>query len=551
VDLAHPITKVALDKSIAVLPFDNLSEDKANAYFAEGVQDEILTRLAKVADLKVISRTSTQHLKSAPDNLPQIARQLGVANILEGSIQKSADAVRVNVQLIKADGDAHLWAETYDRKLTDIFAVETEVAQRIAASLEARLSGREQAQLADIPTKNPAAYDAYLRGVSLLNQQGFQPLEDAIKYLQSATALDPQYAEAWAQLGIAESQKSGYEHTAAQLDRARSAAETAVRLEPESGETHESLATYYYYGLHDLDRALAEMERARSYGPNNPQVTFYIGLIKRRKGRLDESIEDQRKAATLDPRNQDIWTGLAGTYRGKRDFQRAMEMVDRALAISPEELEIIGYKAEVYAAQGDLDRADELLRGRPLEPGNEAYYQHIMSLLCRRLFDDALAASAQTEGSIAKLPPLMKARRHVLDGEVYALAGNAEAARPILRQACQDLLALRAAGNASTDIDTAMVQAAGFLGDRALLDREAEALLSNTRGDRWQFGLSQQIAGGAYAAIGDADRAMPFITDALAAQCDSSLTVASLRQHPVWDRIRNDPRFQKAAGEQP
>lgn len=383
----------------------------------------------------------------------------------------------------------------------------------------------------------------------MLNQQGFQPIEEAIKYLQSATVLDPQYAEAWAQLAIAESQKCGYEHTAAQLDRARVAAETAVLLQPESGETHESLATYYYYGLHDFDRALAEMERARSYAPNNPSATFYIGLIKRRQGKLDESIDDQRKAAMLDPRNPDIWLNLSGSYRGKRDFQHALEMVDRALAISPDELDLVGYQAEIHAAQGDLDGVDEVLRGRPMQPGNEAFYQRIVSLLCRRRFDQALAAFAQTEGSLAKLPPLMKAWRRVLQGEVDALAGNAEEARPILLQACRDLLALRAAGNASKDVDTAMVEASGFLGDRAQLDREAEALLAKTRNDRWQFGLSQQIAGGAYAAIGDADRAMPLITDALAAQCDNSLTVASLQQHPVWDRIRNDPRFQKLCEE--
>lgn len=192
------------EKSIAVLPFESLSEDKANAYFAAGVQDEILTRLAKVGELKVISRTSTQQYQSKPGNLREIAQQLGVAHILEGSVQKSGESVRVNVQLIKAATDAHLWAETYDRKLTDIFAVETEVAQRIASSLEAHLTGREQQQIATVPTRNPQAYDAYLRGLALIIRQSHENVEKGREFLQQAVTLDPNYAQGWAQLSIAE-----------------------------------------------------------------------------------------------------------------------------------------------------------------------------------------------------------------------------------------------------------------------------------------------------------------------------------------------------------
>src|SRR4051794_4431716 len=297
-----PTASSPSSKSIAVLPFASLSEDKANSYFADGIQDEILTRLSKIAQLKVISRTSTQQYQSKPGNLSEIAKQLGVAHILEGSVQKSNDSVRVNVQLIKAEGDSHLWAETYDRKLTDIFAVESEVAQRIASSLEAQLSGREQAQLATVPTKIPAAYDAYLRGIQVLNKQGIQPIERAIQLFHDAVALDPQYAQAWAQLGIAESQKSGYERTPAQLARAKEAVDTAIRFQPDLGEVHEALATYYYYGLRDFDRALTELQIARTLSPNDANIIFYIGLIKRRQGLLDESIDYQRHASILDPR---------------------------------------------------------------------------------------------------------------------------------------------------------------------------------------------------------------------------------------------------------
>src|SRR5882757_9773571 len=231
----------APDKSIAVLPFENRSEDKANAYFADGIQDEILTRLSRIADLKVISRTSTQHYKSAPENLPEIASQLGVAHILEGSVQKSGDAVRVNVQLIKAVNDSHLWADTFDRKLTDIFSVESEVAKAIADQLRAHLSGREEQVLAAKPTNNPEAYDAYLRGLAYnlktINTPG--SALGAQKYLREAVRLDPRFALAWARLSWVDA--SGYttltlQPTAALREEARQAAETALTLQPNLGE---------------------------------------------------------------------------------------------------------------------------------------------------------------------------------------------------------------------------------------------------------------------------------------------------------------------------
>ncbi|HEV8184453.1 MAG TPA: hypothetical protein VGP40_00750, partial [Chthoniobacterales bacterium] len=288
--MAMPMSVAATNiplKSIAVLPFESLSEDKANAYFAVGVQDEILTRLAKVADLKVISRTSTQQFQSKPGNLSEIAKQLGVAHMLEGSVQKAGDSVRVNVQLIKADTDAHLWAETYDRKLTDIFAVETEVAQRIASSLEAHLSGREQQQIAAVPTKNPQAYDAYLRGLALIVRESSEDVKKARDFFQQAVELDPGYAQAWAQLSIAESELYfGEEHTQARFENSRRAAETAVRLQPQLSDAHSALALFYYFCLQDFDHALLELQEARQRSPNDGNVIFYTGLVKRRQGKL-------------------------------------------------------------------------------------------------------------------------------------------------------------------------------------------------------------------------------------------------------------------------
>src|SRR5438034_581870 len=261
------LTSTISEKSIAVLPFENRSEDKANAYFADGIQDEILTRLSKIADLKVISRTSTQHYKSAPENLPEIASQLGVAHILEGSVQKSGDAVRVNVQLIKAVNDSHLWADTFDRKLTDIFSVESEVAKAIAAQLRVKLTGREEQVIAAKPTNNPEAYDAYLRGLAYTLKTLPTPVNalGAQKYLREAVRLDPKFALSWALLSIVDSRNyltQSLQPTAALREEARQAAETALTLQPNLGEAVLAKGTYHYSCLRDYDTAVRYFEQA-------------------------------------------------------------------------------------------------------------------------------------------------------------------------------------------------------------------------------------------------------------------------------------------------
>src|SRR5438128_1461363 len=263
-----------VEKSIAVLPFENRSEDPANAYFADGIQDEILTRLSKIADLKVISRTSTQHYKSAPENLPEIARQLGVAHILEGSVQKSADAVRVNVQLIKAANDSHLWADTFDRKLTDIFSVESEVAKAIAEQLRAKLTGQEEQVITAKPTDNPEAYDAYLRGLAYGRKTSVAPANilSAQRYLREAVRLDPKFALAWAVLSNVDA--AGYltttlQPTLALREEARQAAETALTLQPDLGEALHAKGYYYYSCLKDYDAAVRYFEQARQLLPNS------------------------------------------------------------------------------------------------------------------------------------------------------------------------------------------------------------------------------------------------------------------------------------------
>ena len=547
---AQRISAIPL-KSIAVLPFANLSEDKANAYFADGIQDEILTRLSRITELKVISRTSTQQYQSKPGNVPEIAKQLGVAHILEGSVQRLGDQVRVNVQLIKAEGDSHLWADTYDRKLTDVFAVESEVAQRIADSLEARLTGHEQEQVSNVPTQNPQAYDEYLRGRVILNKQGYHEVENAVAHLRKAVELDPQYAQAWAQLATAESLRYLQERTAAQLERARAAGETAVRLQPELAEAHLGMSAVYYYCLRDYDRALAELEQARSRAPNDPLATFYIGLVKRRQGKLEESIEFQKKATVFDPRNSDIWVNLGRSYRGTRDFKSAREMLDRAIAIAPDEIDIVGMKAETYQAEGNLDAMEELLRGRKVDVLGDAFFAQLDLLIARRRFDEAFALLSDL---LARTPantnPVVSAQVKGFLGELYDVTGRPGEARPLLEDARQEFLAQRAQGNESLDIADGLLLIDATLRDRPEFEREGALMLERTKGDEWRHPKTEELIAQGYAILGDADRVIPVISRLLATNYVFAITRANLRMQPAWDNIRNDPRFQKLC-EQP
>ena len=281
-------------KSIAVLPFENLSEDKANAYFADGIQAEILTRLAKIADLKVISRTSTQQYQSKPANLDEIAKQLGVTNVVEGSVQKAADQVRVNVQLVNVQTGSQLWAETYDRKLTDIFSVESEIAIRIATSLQAKLTGREEQALAAKPTNNPEAYDAYLRGLAFESRSNYSSdaLFKAIDFYALAVRLDPNFALAWARLSGAHALLYFLRRdaTTARRDAAKDALENAQKLQPNSPETLLFLGYYQYWVLRDYGLAKTTFERVGEMLSGNSEVLYALGAVARREGNWDESV---------------------------------------------------------------------------------------------------------------------------------------------------------------------------------------------------------------------------------------------------------------------
>jgi serine/threonine protein kinase/Tfp pilus assembly protein PilF len=361
--IRHPVTN-----GVAVLPFENLSPDSDNAYFASGIQEEILTRLASIADLKVISRTSTQQYQSKPRNLRGIAKQLGVANVLEGSVQKTADQVRVNVQLINALTDSHLWADTYDRKLTNVFGVESEIAKGIAGSLQAKLTGREERALAVKPTNNSEAYDAYLRGLAFKARSDLSYSLDllwkAIGFYQRAVQLDPKFAIAWARLSRADAYfyfNRVDNTTAARGDAAKHALENAQDLEPNSAETLLALGYYQYWVLLDYGSAKTTLERVSKMLPGNSEVAQALGRITRREGHWDQSIAYFDQALTLDPRNMELLMDAAWTYTMLRQFPSALKLYDRVLDIKPNDPDVIASKASIYQAQGNLPEAARLL----------------------------------------------------------------------------------------------------------------------------------------------------------------------------------------------
>src|SRR5213082_1832638 len=322
------------NKSIAVLPFDNLSGDPQNAYFSEGVQDEILTRLAKIAELKVISRTSTQRFKSAPNDLRQIAQQLGVANILEGSVQKANDQVRVNVQLINAVTDAHLWADTYDRKLTDIFVIESDIAKTIADTLQAKLSRSAEHVLASRPTENPEAHELYLKGRFFWNKRTGENLKKAADYFNQAIAADPNYALAYAGLAGVYVLMPFYSVGAPRdcYPRAKAAAKKALEQEDALAEAHTALAQVHCYYDFDFSQATSEFQRAIELNPNYATAhQWYCNSSLVALGRFDEAIAEVKRAIELDPLSLVINTDLGATYYRARRYDEAIEQLHKTL----------------------------------------------------------------------------------------------------------------------------------------------------------------------------------------------------------------------------
>ncbi len=407
-----PTAATIANKSIAVLPFDNLSRDPDNAYFCEGVQDEILTRLAKVADLKVISRTSTQHFKSTPDNLPQIAKQLGVAHIVEGSVQKSNDQVRVNVQLINAQNDAHLWADTYDRKLTDIFAVESDIAKTIAETLQAKLTGSEKSSIAKTPTVNPEAYELYLRGKFFAEKRTGADLLKSIEYYDQAIAKDPGYPLAYVGLADSHLLLSAYGATSPKesASPARAALRKAIELDDSLAQAHASSGLLATVEL-DLDRAISELERAIQLNPNYATAHHWIALPLTAVGQSDRGILEGKRAIELDPLSLIINADLCWVYFNGRRFDEAEAQARNDSNNDPFSLAMLG---QAYARQGKTDEAQKVLARLREQAKSQYISPYAFAVVLTALGDKARAIDELEHGyddtgfyiSLIKVDPL-------------------------------------------------------------------------------------------------------------------------------------------------
>jgi TolB-like protein/class 3 adenylate cyclase/Tfp pilus assembly protein PilF len=552
-------TLSAPEKSIAVLPFENRSEDKANAYFADGIQDEILTRLSKIADLKVISRTSTQHYKSAPENLPEIARQLGVAHIVEGSVQKSGDAVRVNVQLIKAANDSHLWADTFDRKLTDIFSVESEVAKAIAEQLRAHLSGREEKVIAAKPTDNAEAYDAYLRGLAYtlktlptsVNALGAQ------KHLREAVKLDPKFALSWALLSIVDARNyltQSLQPTVALREEARQAAETALTLQPNLGEAVLAKGFYHYACLRDYDTAVRYFEQARQLLPNSSRIPESLAYVERRRGQWDRSESYLNEAERLDPRNVSLLTGHATNYICLRRFSEALRKLEQVLDIAPDDVDTLAIKATIAQADGDLARASALLA--PLHPAADdsgaleiQVYQAILERRTAQIIPRLREILAEPDPTLG----FVNGELRFWLGWAQEVAGDHTASQESWRQARSELepLLKEQPDNYSLIGDLALTNmglsdkvSAFALSERAIAANPIEK-------DAVVGPRPLEILARVAARMGEPDRAIAALQKLLsipyhgAMSVGTPLTPALLRLDPMFDPLRNDPRFQK------
>ena len=537
------------EKSIAVLPFENLSSDKENAYFAAGIQDEILTSLAKIGDLKVISRSSTQQYQSGPRNLREIARQLGVANILEGSVQKNGPAVHVNVQLIKAATDEHLWAESYNRTLDNIFGVQGEIAQMVAEALHAKLTGAEVKLLAQKPTTNAAAYDAYLRGAAQSRQGEDQ---DQVKAAQAsfeeAVRLDPQFAQAWSALARTHSLLFFlYDATPARRAEAERALAEAVRLQPDLAETQLARAYLQYWVRRDYTGALEMMRQLRTSWHNNAEVLEVMALISARLGLWSESLECIQHSMALNPKDLSTRLQALELALATREFGLVFALAEEGLRAWPGNSALLGAKAFAFQARGQLDEADRILSGVKLDPASLDSGSLALMYLTLLRRDPTVASKfldahpqAANENNPLFLPYW---------AAIQEVAGRKEEARATftrVREAIEPLL--------QTQSPTA-----GFVGILAFaltgLDQRddsfkaVEQFSTLTIGDARAAGQGEELTARVSARFGEKDRAIASLERLLSAPADglfgAPVTPAILRLDPGFDSLRGDPRFEE------
>ena len=546
------------DKSIAVLPFDNLSSDKENAFFAQGIQDEIITTLSKISGLRVISRTSTARYKSAPENLREIARDLRVSHVLEGSVQKAGDHVHINVQLIQAETDTHLWAQSYDRQLIDVFAVEAEVAKRIADALSTTLSPQEKACVETKPTTNADAYVLYLRGRDYQTRPDnfLQDFRSAAHFYEQAIALDPTFALAHARLSAVTSQVyHWFEPTEANKQKARAEAIESLRLQPNLGEGHAALGLYLYYEEAYYEGALREFGLAAQTLPNDGDIALYIAAVLRRQGRLTEAIAAYERAEAIDPRNQVTLYDASQTYFGLRDWTAALRGLDRVLELAPGSVNVKIQRGYIeFFAKGNTASIKAALDSIPanVDPdGVVTFARWDVSLMDRDPAAAEKALAACRLEAITSQPgtPLPKSYLQgcidLVRNDAARAQTNFEAARPALEKTVAD-----SPQDATRHAQLGLLYA--FMGRKedALREGRRAVELKPVARDVIEGAVAQAFQALIFARTGETDRAIseierllttPFAVD----YADDSITLSDLRTRWEWDPLRNDPRFQK------
>ncbi len=558
-------------KSIAVLPFENRSEDNANSYFADGIQDEILTRLSKIADLKVISRTSTQQYQSKPRNLTEIAKQLGVANILEGSVQKAADQVRVNVQLVNAQTDSHLWAETYDRKFTDIFGVESEIAKGIAESLQAKLTGPEEQALAVKPTNNPEAYDAYLRGVAFearYYNSGFATdLEKkAISFFERAVELDPNFAVAWARFSRANADLYWFQvepTPAVWRDTAKRALDNAQKLEPNSPETLLALGYYQFWVLAgpasvrgDYGAAKRTFGRVGKMLSSSSEVPNALALIARREGHWEESIAYFEQALATDPRNVEVITNAGMTYTWYRQYPAALKLWDRVLDIRPNDPDAMGAKALIYQTEGNLKEAARYLPEISWQTSRND--PQIWQLRLERNYGEAIRLLQAELAQFHYTTQGDKGSDQVGLAFIQRIAGDTAGAEVTAEQARNTFERLLREQPDSWFYTASLSNAYALMGNKDLALELAERAImilprakSAVRGPAMEENLAliQMMFGENGPAISTLSQLLQTPYESWMWVSPVVITPALLRLDPIWDPLRGDPAFQKLCEE--
>jgi TolB-like protein/Tfp pilus assembly protein PilF len=552
-------TTVTPNKSIAVLPFDNLSRDPDNAYFAEGIQDEILTRLSKIGALKVISRSSTQKYKSAPENLREVGNQLGVANLLEGSVQKVANAVHINVQLIRAATDEHVWAESYNRKLDDVFGVEGEVAAAIADQLKAKLTGEEQKAVTEKPTQNAAAYDAYLRGVAIEHDAfSTSAFQQAMLAYQKAVELDPKFALALARIAVLRSflYFNGLDLKANSAATVKQEVDKLMTLAPDAGETRVAQGAYRYRVLRDFAGAVEAYEKARKQLPNNSFLLQNLGFVLRRLGRWEDSERAFNTAVELDPRSVSLLSSIGSQfYNFLRRYDEALGILDQALEISPDSGVAHVGKAGVFQDLGRIDEARkelaqvssaELLDDLALRVGVRQY-------MYERQFDAAVALVQRRLGALAaeEVPDSLASSAIVHGGFCQDWLGRRDDARQIFTRVI-NWIKPRAdtvvAPDANARPSTLALAYAG-LGDKDSALQQAQRSVAQYENDAVDKPGVEAVLAQIQAQFGDVESAISIIPHLL--EVPAGITRADLRFNPMWDPLRKDPRFQKLCEEKP